>query len=79
MWSTDLHAEDISGYTPIVLAAQAGCKEAFLSIMKYFSDDDVQDVTKNPLFQALKVGDDASLAVKVIMTVEHIFSCGKKK
>ena len=62
-----------------MLAAQAGNKEAFLSIMKYFSDDDIQDVTKNPLFQALKVGDDASSAVKVIMTVEHIFSCGKKK
>ena len=51
-----------------MLAAQTGCKEAFQYIIgEYFSDDDIQDVTKNPLFQALKVGDKASSAVKVIV------------
>ena len=63
-WNTDLHAEDVFCYTPIVLAAQAGYKEAFQFMM---SDDEIEDVNKNPLFQALKVGDKASAAVKVII------------
>lgn len=67
--NADLHAEDDFSYTPAVLAAQAGCKEAFQYIMEHLGNDDIRDVNKNPLFQALKVGDRASSAVKVIVRV----------
>ena len=66
----DLHAEDDFSYTPVVLAAEAGSREsdglAFESLMKSISDD-IHDVNKNPLFQALKVGDKALQAVKVTL------------
>ena len=65
---SDLHAVDDKGYTPVVLAAVSGCTkancQAFKRLMRYI-DSDIQDVTKNPLFQALKVGDLALPAVKV--------------
>ena len=64
----DLHAEDDYSYTPVVLAAEVGSREsdgqAFDSLMKSIRDD-IHDVNKNPLFQALKVGDKALPAVKV--------------
>ena len=64
----DLHAEDDYRCTPVVLAAEAGSREsdgqAFESLMKSIGDD-INDVNKNPLFQALKVGDKALPAVKV--------------
>ena len=64
----DLHAEDDFSYTPVVLAAEAGSREsdcqAFESLMQFIGDD-IHDVNKNPLFQALKVGDKALQAVKV--------------
>ena len=50
-----------------MLAAEAGSREsdgqAFESLMKFIGD--IHDVNKNPLFQALKVGDKALPAVKV--------------
>lgn len=65
----DLHAEDDFSYTPVVLAAEAGSRDsgcqAFESLMKLIRDD-IHDVNKNPLFQALKVGEKALPAVKVI-------------
>ena len=67
----DLHAEDDFSYTPVVLAAEAGSRDpdhqalAFESLMKLISND-IHDVNKNPLFQALKVGNKALPAVKVI-------------
>ena len=64
----DVHAEDDFSYTPVVLAAEAGSREsdgqAFEFLMKFIGDD-IHDVNKNPLFQALKVGDKALPAVKV--------------
>ena len=65
---SDLHAVDDYGYTPVVLAAascsrKANC-DALQLLMQYVSSD-IQDVTKNPLFQALKVGDTALPAIKV--------------
>ena len=51
-----------------MLAAKAGSKsycEAFQFLMTCIGDD-IQDVNKNPIFQALKVGDEASPAVMVI-------------
>ena len=64
----DLHAEDDFSYTPVVLAAEAGSREsdgrAFKSLMKFIGDD-IHNVNKNPLFQALKVGDKAWQAVRV--------------
>ena len=56
-----------------MLAAQAGCKKAFQYIMECFGNDDIQDVTKNPLFQALKVGDKASSAVEVIVLLLAVY------
>ena len=61
---SDLHAVDDYGYTPVVLAAASGSRKAFQFLMQYVGND-IQDVTKNPLFQALKVGDTALPAVKV--------------
>ena len=65
----NVHAEDDFSYTPVVLAAEAGSREsdgqAFEFLMKSIGDD-IHDVNKNPLFQALKVGDKAWQAVKVI-------------
>ena len=71
--NADLHAEDDFSYTPAVLAAQAGCKKAFKCIMEHLGNDDIRDVNKNPLFQALKVGDRASSAVKVIVRLLAVY------
>ena len=64
----DLHAEDDYRCTPVVLAAEAGSREsdgqAFEFLMKFIGYD-IHDVNKNPLFQALKVGDKALQAVRV--------------
>ena len=66
---SDLHAVDDYGYTPVVLAAASGSRkancDAFQFLMRQYIGSVIQDVTKNPLFQALKVGDDALPAVKV--------------
>ena len=65
---SDLHAVDDYGYTPVVLAAASGSRKAFQYLMRYVGDD-IQDVAKNPLFQAMKVVHRGSafpvLAVKV--------------
>ena len=66
---SDLHAVDGYGYTPVVLAAASGSRkancDAFQFLMRQYVGSVIQDVTKNPLFQALNVGDDALPAVKV--------------
>ena len=66
---SDLHAVDDYGYTPVVLAAASGSRknnsDAFQFLMRQYVGSDIQDVMKNPLFQALKVGDAALPAVKV--------------
>ena len=72
----DLHAEDHFSYTPAVLAAEAGSRDpdhqAFESLMKLIGDD-IHDVNKNPLFQALKVGEKALPAVKVIFIASSVY------
>lgn len=76
----DLHAKDGSKYTPVVLAAEAGSKKADCQAFQFFMTyigDDIGDVTKNPLFQALELGDNALPAVKVIVTLLHVFSVTK--
>lgn len=72
----DLHAKDGSKYTPVVLAAEAGSKKADCQAFQFLMTcigDEIGDVTKNPLFQALELGDEALPAVKVITTLLHVF------
>ena len=52
-----------------MLAAKAATENADCKAFQFFLTvigNNVQDATKNPLFQALKVCDEASQAVKVI-------------